>query len=106
MIDDETKEAQLKRQMAEQNRINLYHRVFGSKDGQELLADLKLAFDFDGPVFARVDRGDHTSFDTLPASLKDGARGVIIHINKMLAKPLIADSDVQPKKPAKKGLRK
>ncbi len=107
MSDDIEKEKQIaETQLRKQRRVSLYSRIFNTPDGRDLLKDLKQNVGYDKSVFTRVDRGNHMAFDPLNAALKDGARGVIVFIEEILATPLDMEGQPKKRKPAKKGIRK
>jgi hypothetical protein len=94
----EDKAAALRRERERQKTINAYHRVFGGKDGEQVIADLKTVFSTESQVFL-----PGYDFNPVVAALRDGQRGVVIHIETMLKRPLIADGDIQePKRKVKK----
>jgi hypothetical protein len=88
----------LKRERERQKITNAYHRVFGSKDGQAVIADLKNQFATESQVFL-----PGYDYNPVVAALRDGQRGVIIHIEAILRRPVIADGDIEePKRKVKK----
>lgn len=92
------KAAELKRERERQRTINTYHRVFSTKDGQAVIDDLKHQFGTESQMFLH-------GFDYNPvvAALRDGQRGVILHIEAMLKRPVIADGNIEtPKRKVKK----
>lgn len=100
--DIDTQKLELENRQRLQKRINLYHTVFCTKEGRELLADLKKVHGFDEAVFTRINLGDYSGFDDTTAKLKDGARGVIVEINRLLAMEATGEANLKPKKPVKK----
>ena len=87
-----------KRERERQKLINAYHRVFATKDGQAVIADMKTQFATDSQVFL-----PGYDFNPVVAALRDGQRGVILHIEAMLRKPVIADGNIEePKSKIKK----
>lgn len=72
-----------------------YHRVFKSKDGEVVLADLVKVFGLDMPAFiAKPDGG----FDPIWAAKRDGQRDPYLHILAKLSVTPEADGNVKPKK--------
>jgi len=80
-------------------RISLYRQVFGSTEGQAVLADLSKAAGLTSRVFMLADKGDHSAYDPLKAALKDGGRDVIIRIHEILSSPI---EEEKPKPKVKK----
>jgi hypothetical protein len=94
----EDKAAALRRERERQKMTNAYHRVFGTKEGAAVIADLKSQFATESQVFL-----PGYDFNPVVAALRDGQRGVIIHIEMMLRRPVIADGDIEtPKRKVKK----
>jgi hypothetical protein len=94
----EDKAAALKRERERQQITNAYHRVFSSKEGQAVIADLKAQFATESQVFL-----PGYDFNPVVAALRDGQRGVILHIEAVLRRPVIADGDIEtPKRKIKK----
>lgn len=88
----------LKRERERQKIINAYHRVFNSKDGQAVIADMKHQFATESQVFL-----PGYDYNPVVAALRDGQRGVILHIETMLKRPVIADANIEePKRKVKK----
>lgn len=88
----------LKRERERQKITNAYHRVFGTKEGQAVIADLKAQFATESQVFL-----PGYDFNPVVAALRDGQRGVILHIESVLRRPVIADGDIsEPKRKIKK----
>lgn len=88
----------LKRERERQKITNAYHRVFGNKEGQAVIADLKNQFATESQVFL-----PGYDYNPVVAALRDGQRGVVIHIETMLKRPVIADGDIEePKRKVKK----
>lgn len=100
MTTDETQRARkLKADQERGQRIALYRQVFGSKEGQIVLADMARAAGLTTRVFMLADKGDHSAYDPLKAALKDGGRDVIIRINEILSSPI---EEEKPKPKVKK----
>jgi hypothetical protein len=98
MMAPEDKAAALRRERERQKITNAYHRVFGSKEGAAVIADLKTQFATDSQVFL-----PGYDFNPVVAALRDGQRGVILHIEAILRRPVIADGDIEtPKRKVKK----
>jgi hypothetical protein len=98
MMAPEDKAAALRRERERQKITNAYHRVFGSKEGAAVIADLKTQFATDSQVFL-----PGYDFNPVVAALRDGQRGVILHIEAILRRPVIADGDIDtPKRKVKK----
>ena len=98
MMAPEDKAAALRRERERQKTTNAYHRVFGSKEGAAVIADLKQQFATESQVFL-----PGYDYNPVVAALRDGQRGVIIHIEMMLRRPIIADGDIEePKRKVKK----
>ena len=98
MMAPEDKASALRRQRERQKTTNAYHRVFGSKDGQSVIADLKAQFATESQVFL-----PGYDFNPVVAALRDGQRGVVLHIESILRRPVIADGDIEaPKRKVKK----
>jgi len=94
----EDKAAALRRERERQKVTNAYHRLFACKDGQAVIADLKHQFATDSQVFL-----PGYDFNPVVAALRDGQRGVVLHIEAMLRRPIIADGDIEtPKRKVKK----
>lgn len=94
----EDKAAALKRERERQKITNAYHRVFDTKEGAAVIADLKTQF---GTEFQAFQHG--YEFNPIVAALRDGQRGVVLHIEAMLKRPVIADGDIEePKRKVKK----
>jgi hypothetical protein len=88
----------LRRERERQKITNAYHRVFGGKEGAAVLADLKTQFATESQVFL-----PGYDFNPVVAALRDGQRGVILHIEAVLRRPLIADANIEePKRKVKK----
>jgi len=94
----EDKAAALRRERERQKITNAYHRLFASKDGQTIIADLKHQFATESQVFL-----PGYDYNAVVAALRDGQRGVVLHIEAMLRRPVIADGDIEaPKRKVKK----
>lgn len=94
----EDKAAALRRERERQKTTNAYHRVFSTKEGAAVIADLKAQFATDSQVFL-----PGYDFNPVVAALRDGQRGVILHIESVLRRPVIADGDIEtPKRKVKK----
>jgi hypothetical protein len=88
----------LERERERQRIINAYHRVFAGKDGQMVIADLKHQFATESQVFL-----PGYDYNPVVAALRDGQRGVVLHIETMLHRPVIADGNIEtPKRKVKK----
>jgi hypothetical protein len=98
MMAPEDKAAALRRERERQKITNAYHRVFDSRDGQMVIADIKHQFATESQVFL-----PGYDFNPVVAALRDGQRGVLLHIEAMLRRPVIADGDIsEPKRKIKK----
>lgn len=94
----EDKVAALRRERERQKITNAYHRLFAGKDGQMVIDDLKHQFATDSQVFL-----PGYDFNPVVAALRDGQRGVVLHIEAMLRRPILADGDIEaPKRKVKK----
>ncbi len=93
MMAPEDKASALKRERERQRLTNAYHRVFGNKDGQTVIDDMKAQFATDSQVFL-----PGYDFNPVVAALRDGQRGVLIHIETMLRRIVIADGDIETPK--------
>jgi hypothetical protein len=72
--------------------------VFSTKEGQAVIADLKAQFATESQVFL-----PGYDFNPVVAALRDGQRGVVLHIESVLRRPVIADGDIEtPKRKVKK----
>ena len=92
------KAAALKRERERQRTINAYQRVFANKDGQAVIDDLKTVFSTESQAFLHG-----FEFNPIVAALRDGQRGVVLHIEAMLKRQVIADGDIEePKRKVKK----
>lgn len=92
------KEAAVQRERERQKTINAYHRVFANKDGLSVIEDLKRQFGTESQAFL-------PGYDYSPvvAALRDGQRGVVLHIEAMLKRPPMADGNIEtPKRKVKK----
>lgn len=88
----------LKRERERQKTISAYQRIFSSKDGQAVIADMKHQFATESQVFL-----PGYDYNPVVAALRDGQRGVILHIEAMLRRPAIADGNIEePKRKIKK----
>lgn len=73
--------------MNDTERRRLYRKVFNSKDGKELMADLVATFDADGPSFVPIpDKNRSIHYDPLHAAIIDGQKQAIKHCQN-LSKP-------------------
>ena len=98
MMAPEDKATALRRERERQKITNAYHRVFASKDGAAVISDLKAQFATESQVFL-----PGYDYNPVVAALRDGQRGVIIHIEMMLRRPVLADGDIEePKRKVKK----
>jgi len=94
----EDKAAALRRERERQKITNAYHRAFSTKEGQAIIADLKHQFATESQVFL-----PGYDYNAVVAALRDGQRGVVLHIEAMLRRPVIADGDIEtPKRKVKK----
>lgn len=92
------KAAALKRERERQRTILAYQRVFEGVDGQRVIADLKTVFSTESQVFL-----PGYDYNPVVAALRDGQRGVVLHIAAMLRRPSIADGNItEPKTKTKK----
>tara|TARA_R110000796_G_scaffold252537_2_gene387461 strand:+ start:7440 stop:7706 length:267 start_codon:yes stop_codon:yes gene_type:complete len=72
--------------MNDTERRRLYRKVFNSKDGKELMADLVATFDADGPSFIPIQGGDRSiHYDPLHAALIDGQKQTVKHCRNFSA---------------------
>jgi hypothetical protein len=88
----EDKVKSLERERDRQRTINAYHRVFLGKEGETVLADLRKSFGTDFQAFLPG------SYDPIAAALRDGQRGVVLHIEAMLRRQPAADGDLEEPK--------
>jgi hypothetical protein len=94
----EDKAAAIRRERERQKTTNAYHRVFSTKEGQAVIADLKAQFATESQVFL-----PGYDFNPVVAALRDGQRGVVLHIESVLRRPVMADGDIEaPKRKVKK----
>lgn len=94
----EEKQVALNRERERQRTINAYHRVFLGEEGKTVLEDLKRAFGTDSQAFL-----PGQDFNPIPAAIRDGQRGVILHIEAMLRRVPAADGDIEePKRRVKR----
>jgi hypothetical protein len=93
MMAPEDKASALQRERERQRLTNAYHRVFNTKDGALIIADIKQQFATDSQVFL-----PGYDFNPVVAALRDGQRGVLIHIETMLRRPVIGDGDIETPK--------
>jgi hypothetical protein len=92
------KEAAIQRERERQKTVNAYHRLFAGKDGKTVIDDLKQQFATESQVFL-----PGYDYNPVVAALRDGQRGVILHIEAMLRRPVIADGNIEePKRKVKK----
>lgn len=90
----EDKQAALNRERDRQRTIMAYHRVFLGEEGQTVLDDLKKSFGTELQMFSPAQ-----DFNPIPAAIRDGQRGVVLHIEAMLRRTPVADGDIEePKK--------
>jgi hypothetical protein len=85
--------AALDRERERQRTINAYHRVFLGEEGKVVLEDLKRSFGTDGQAFL-----PGHDFNPIPAAIRDGQRGVVLHIKAMLRRQPAADGDLEEPK--------
>lgn len=83
----------LKRERERQRTILSYHRAFEGKDGQRVLDDLKNVFATESQVFL-----PGYDYNPVVAALRDGQRGVVLHIESMLRRPAVADANIEEPK--------
>ena len=92
------KSAALKREQEKQRTINAYHRCFLGEEGQAVLADLHKSFGIDFQAFL-----PGHDFNPIVAAIRDGQRGVVLHIEAMLRQSPEADGNLPaPKRKVKK----
>ena len=89
----EDKHAALNRERERQRTINAYHRVFLGEEGKVVLEDIKRSFATDSQAFSPAQ-----DFNPIPAAIRDGQRGVILHIEAMLRRQPAADGDIEEPK--------
>lgn len=88
------KQAALNRERERQRTILAYHRVFQGEEGQVVLDDLKRSFGTELQMFSSAQ-----DFNPIPAAIRDGQRGVVLHIEAMLRRQPAADGNLEePKK--------
>lgn len=88
--------AALLRERERQRTINAYHRVFGGGDGELVLTDIRKTFGTDFQAFIG-------GSDAIAAALRDGQRGVVLHIEAMLRREAKADANIEaPKRKVRK----
>ena len=78
-------------------RVSLYRRVFQTKDGQAVLADMGKAAGIFERVFMLADKGDHAAYDPLKAALKDGSRDTVLRIHDILNTSIENEEKPKPK---------
>lgn len=82
-VADDNKAAQEERAKAERQMVRAYARVFATKPGRAVLANLETLFSPDVPAFPRsLDQSGR--YDPLKAAHLCGEQKVLIHIRKML----------------------
>lgn len=92
------KASELQRERERQMTINTYHRVFANKDGLSVIEDLKRQFGTESQAFL-----PGYDYNPVVAALRDGQRGVVLHIEAMLKRPPMADGNIEtPKRKVKK----
>jgi hypothetical protein len=89
----EDKQAALNRERERQRTINAYHRVFLGEEGKVVFEDIKRSFATDSQAFSAAQE-----FNPIPAAIRDGQRGVILHIEAMLRRQPAADGDIEEPK--------
>lgn len=89
----EDKQAALSRERERQRTINAYHRVFLGEEGKVVLEDLKRSFGTECQAFMASN-----DFNPIPAAIRDGQRGVVLHIESMLRRKPAADGDIEEPK--------
>jgi hypothetical protein len=89
----EDRQAALNRERERQRTINAYHRVFLGPEGQTVMEDLKRSFGTDHQAFAAAQ-----DFNPIAAAIRDGQRGVVLHIEAMLRRQPAADGDLEEPK--------
>lgn len=82
-----------------QSAVNLYHRVFGTRDGQAVLEHIEKVFGMKMPAFIPQQRGRHCEYDPTHAAIRDGQRQILLHIAAQLASPAQGDANVEREKP-------
>jgi len=85
-------EDDLNRAREKQRKVNLYHRVFGTKDGKAVLADIAEHFQTRKPAFLR---GIGGTFCPHAAALRDGNREVELYIQHWLSHAAGGDANVE-----------
>ena len=93
MTKPDDKLAALNREREKQKIINAYHRVFLGEEGKVVLDDLKKSFGTDFQAFSAGQ-----DFRPIPAAIRDGQRGVVLHIEAMLQRSPRADGDIEEPK--------
>lgn len=92
------KSAALKRERDKQRAVVAYHRAFGGEDGAAVLADLRKSFGTDFQAFL-----PGHEWNPIVAAIRDGQRGVVLHIEAMLRQAPEADGNrPAPKRKVKK----
>lgn len=90
----EDRQAALNRERERQRTINAYHRVFLGEEGQTVLEDIKRSFGTDHQAFSAAQ-----DFNPIAAAIRDGQRGVVLHLEAMLRREPAADGNLeQPKR--------
>lgn len=82
-----------------QRAVNLYHRVFGTKDGAAVLSHIEKVFGLRMPAFIPQARGRHCEYDQTHAAIRDGQRQILLHINAQLDVTPQGDGNIDRKKP-------
>jgi hypothetical protein len=85
-----------------QGLTRAYQKLFKSKEGKLILANLKEAFGTEHQAFQlrlADDTGKQAIFgyDPLHAAMKDGSRGVILHIESKINEVIEADNEKKKK---------
>lgn len=86
-------QAALVRERERQKTINAYHRVFVGEEGEAVLEDLKRSFGTEFQVFL-----PGQDYNPIAAAIRDGQRGVVLHIEQMLRRTPGADGDINEPK--------
>jgi hypothetical protein len=88
MTEKET--ADLNRERERQRTVNAYHRVFEGADGKTVMEDIRRSFSTDSQAFL-----PGHDFNPIVAAIRDGQRGVLLHIQSMLCRTVVADSNIE-----------
>jgi len=82
----------LEEEQKRQQVVNAFHVVFESKEGELVLRHLREQFRIAESAFQPLSDG---RLDPLWGAVRDGQRGVILHIEHVLSLPVQGDANVE-----------